>query len=120
MNADEYDTSLLKDEVITGYVIDDKKTALNHLKTLAIAFRFDAYLDDGKIFFKSLTNSKTHIVDEDDIIVDENAKKKMFFTENIGENNIPSSVEMLFIDIDKNYNSSTAIAKNAEKTDSIF
>ena len=126
LNKEDYDVSMLKENAITGYIVDDKKSVLVHLKTLAVAFRFDAYIEDGKIIFKSLDDANIHKINADDIIVvsksedKEGENKKLFDYENIGINHIPSSVELLFIDCDKNYSSSTAMAKNNDKNNGIY
>ena len=119
LNDEDFDTSLLKNDIIDGFLIDDKKSVLSHLKILANTFNFDAYIDNGKIIFKSLINTETHKVNDDDLIIDEKNKKIEFFTENVSNNLVPSKIELLFMDIENDYKTSTAIANdNSEKDNS--
>lgn len=110
LDEDEFDITQLQDEIFQGYLIDDTKSILNHLKILANAFNFDTYIDDGKLCFKSLKNSKNYIINDDDLIIENN--KPMIEIETTSNNNIASSVELLFLDIENNYKTSTAIAKD--------
>lgn len=115
LNDDEFDTSLLKNDVIDGYILNDKKSILNHLKILATAYNFDAFVDNGKIYFKSLNNTQNHVIDAENLIMDVDKKQIAFNTEHLSDVNLPSTIEMLYIDIDKGYTASTAIAKDNSK-----
>ena len=115
LTSDEIDTTLLKDNIMQGYVIDDKHTLLSHLKILAEAYKFDAYLDDGKICFKSLDFADTHKISEDELVVDTATNEVVFHKESISLSTLPSSVELLFLDIDNDYQTSTAIAKDSSR-----
>ncbi len=112
LKEDEFDVSLLKGNVIEGYVLNDKKSILSHLKTLAAVYNFDAFIDGTKIYFKSLKDTKNHIVDVNEIIVDQKTGKLLFELESVGDTALPSSIELLYVDASKNYSTSTAIAKD--------
>lgn len=119
LNDNDIDVTLLKEIPIQGYVLDDKHTILSHLRVLAEVYGFDAFLDNGKICFKSLINTDTHSLSEEDLIIDEKTKTPIFQTETTTGKVLPSSVELLFLDINNNYKTSTAIAKdNSRNTES--
>ena len=115
----DFDTSLIKNELIDGYIMNNKKSVLNHLKILSTAFNFDAYIENGKICFKSLSDTQNYIISKNDLIVDEYGKLA-FSMENVSNVNIPSSVELLFMDVTKNYTTSTAIAKDNSKNEQSY
>ena len=111
LKDEDFDTTLLKNDMFQGYIIDNKTSILGHIKIFANAFNFDCYLDDGKICFKSLDGSQNHILNEEDIILDkENGLS--FVMETITGDAIPSAVELLFLDVNKDYTTTTAIAQN--------
>ena len=112
LEDDEFNTSLINNEIMSGYILNDKNTILNHLKLLAITYNFDAFIDEGVICFKSLKDTKNYLISEDDIILNNDKKIIEFENESMSSTDIPSSVELLFLDENKNYTTSTAIAKN--------
>ena len=127
LGEDEFDTTLLSDDIIEGYVLDNKYTILQHIKILSTAFSFDSYIENGKIYFKSLKNTNTYEIDENDILIENIEKyndiishnnenqvfnKPSFFVKNNSNFSIPSCVEVLFLDVEKNYTTSTARAKD--------
>lgn len=116
----DYDTTLLKDELIEGYLIDDKKSVLSHIKILSNAFNFDAYLENGRIIFKSLLNTETHKINENDLLIDTENNHPAFKIEQYGEINIPTNIELLFMDTSDNYKTSTAIAKDDSKNNKSY
>lgn len=115
LQDNEFDVSLLQNDLLEGYVINDNKSILSHLKVLATAYNFDAYMDNGKIYFKSLKNTKNHIIDAENLLVDTANNKVCFNVEQASNNHLPSTIELLYFDISKDYEVSTAIAKNNSK-----
>ena len=119
-NDGDFDTSLLKNDFIDGYILNDKRSVLNHLKVLATAYNFDAYIDSGKIYFKSLNDTQNHCINADNLIFNTQNKQIEFTTEHLSDTNLPSSVELAYIDIDKEYTVSTAIAKDNSNAKSSY
>ena len=118
LKEDEFDTTQLHNEIFQGYLIDDKKSVISHLKILANAFNFDTYVDDGKLCFKSLSNANTHQISPDDLIIENN--EPSLIVETTSNSSIPSSIELLFIDIENNYKTSTAIANDNSRNTSSY
>ena len=115
LKDEDINVSKLEDDLFNGYLIDDNKSILNHLRNLAGAFNFDTYLEDGKLCFKSLKNTKTHIITEDELIIDTDTGKVCFEAETIASPSILSSVSLLFLDIEREYTTSTANANDNSK-----
>lgn len=116
----DFDTSLIHDEMLNGYVIDDKNTILKHIRILADAYNFDAYIDGGRICFKSLKDVENHVISEENLLLEKqpNGSRAPAFVYEIASNeNIPSAVELLFLDVDKDYTTSTALARSNSTTD---
>ena len=112
LNDDEFDVSLIKDDIIDGFLIDGNNTMLYYLRMLANTFNFDAYIDGGRIIFKSLKDTQIHTIDEEELIINEENNKIDFTTETICEQNLPNEVELLFMNIENDYKQTTAIAKD--------
>ena len=116
LQENEFDTSLLKNEIIDGYIMNNKKNVLNHLKILSTVYNFDAFVDGGKIYFKSLDDTQCFKINAENLIINNNDNKLSFTIDYTSCNNLPSKVELLYIDISKEYLTSTAIARDYNKT----
>ena len=117
LKESEFDTSLLGNDILDGYILNDKKSILNHLKILATAYNFDAFMDGNTIYFKSLKDTQNHVIDYENLILDNQSNDVMFKLETQGDINIPSSVELVYIDTSKDYTTSTAIARDNSRDD---
>lgn len=117
LDEGDFDTSLLKNDMIDGYIVNDKRNILNHLRALATAYNFDAFMDGEKIYFKSLDDTQHHIIDAEKLIIDEKTHKLSFEFESTSDTGIPSTIEFLYIDLSKDYTVSTAIARDNSRTE---
>lgn len=113
---EDYDVSLLDFE-IGGYYIDSKSTVLSHLQNLANIYLFDIYFQNGKMIFKKFSDGEIFTLSKKDLIVENDIVQ---FTEEIKPDfQMPTILEFLYINKDKNYTISTITIKDENRMNDI-
>jgi hypothetical protein len=118
LKEDEFDTSMIADEVIDGYIIDKKMSIISHLSFLSKVMFFDGYFENGVLYFKFLNNVNTHSISSDELLIDEKGELQ-FNVLKYGEEFAPESVEIAYNDLNNFYFTSTAVARDGLKSSGI-
>ncbi len=108
LELEEFDTSLIQN-TITGYVVEQKSTALSAIKMLGLVYNFDICSQNGKLIFKKRTDCNINIIDEGEIILNKN--NYTIESRTISKTKITDRIDILFLNIEKNYTVGTITAK---------
>lgn len=101
LGDEDFDASLLNKEYVYGYVFDSKTKLIDEIKSLSEVYNFDCYMRSGKLFFVPLNEVDTHIVNENDIIMNGNISS--FVVDQISSQFVPNNVEFLFPNLNSNF-----------------
>jgi len=105
------DASLV-DGLVAGYVIDRPMTARAALEPLARAYGFEPIDHEGALGFAPRAQSTPLVIDLDDVVLDDQARRIEYVREDAGA--LPVEARVRFIDETRDYRTSTASARHLD------